>query len=331
MDYLTKLDQYAKSGKLPDKVIVFLRKFYQSYEEAIASKGEDLSKLQPLLVQFLDIFVKQAKEPYQFELFHKAIRKPIDYYKLGMEMIRPLVDFPKSKVLGLTHVEQMVHQLKEKHNVILFANHQIEPDPQVISLLLEEHYPKFAEDIIFVAGHRVIIDPFAIPFSMGRNLLCIYSKKYISTPPELKQEKLLHNQRTLKILGELLGKGGKCIYVAPSGGRDRPTPNGVVEVAPFDPQSIELLWILSKQSKKPTHFYPLALATYDLLPPPKNIQKEIGERRQARWAPAHLSFGEEIDMELFSKEKHLDKQEKRKKRAAYIWNLVRNDYLKVLE
>ena len=43
--------------------------------------------------------------------------------------------------------------------------------------------------MIFVAGERVITDPLAIPFSMGSNLLCIYSKRYIDHPPEKKIEK----------------------------------------------------------------------------------------------------------------------------------------------
>ncbi len=50
--------------------------------------------------------------------------------------------------------------------------------------------------MIFVAGERVITDPLAVPASMGRNLLCIYSKRYIDHPPELKSEKQLHNKRT---------------------------------------------------------------------------------------------------------------------------------------
>ena len=70
--------------------------------------------------------------------------------------------------------------------MIFLANHQIEADPQAISLLLDDLYPNFAENMIFVAGERVITDPFAIPFSMGRNLLCIYSKRYIDHPPEKK-------------------------------------------------------------------------------------------------------------------------------------------------
>jgi glycerol-3-phosphate O-acyltransferase len=44
----------------------------------------------------------------------------------------------------------------------------------------------------------------AIPFSMGRNLLCIHSKKYMETPPEGKHAKQTHNVRTLKKMSEMM-------------------------------------------------------------------------------------------------------------------------------
>ena len=40
----------------------------------------------------------------------------------------------------------------------------------------------------------------------------------------------------------LLAEGGKCIYVAPSGGRDRPNAQGEIQPNAFDPQSIELFY-----------------------------------------------------------------------------------------
>src|SRR5690606_4917236 len=125
-------------------------------------------------------------------------------------------------------------------NVVLLANHQTETDPQIISILLEKSHARIAEQIIYVAGERVITDPLAIPFSMGCNLLCIYSKRYINSPPELKNEKQLHNKSTMELMSRLLKEGGKIIYVAPSGGRDRRSSSGKVEVASFDPQSIEM-------------------------------------------------------------------------------------------
>ena len=89
---------------------------------------------------------------------------------------------------------RMEEQLARGENVILLANHQTEPDPQLISLLLEKTHPGFAEEMIFVAGDRVIRDPLAVPFSRGRNLLFIHSKRHIDHPPEQKEQKLLHKK-----------------------------------------------------------------------------------------------------------------------------------------
>ena len=99
----------------------------------------------------------------------------------------------------------------------------------------------FGRDTIFVAGDRVQTDAIAVPFSMGRDLLCIYSKKHIENPPELKGEKSKHNRLVMKTMAKLFKEGGKCIWVAPSGGRDRPNAEtGKFEVAPFDSKSIEM-------------------------------------------------------------------------------------------
>lgn len=331
MGYLDTLDVSISQGLIPKEVGETLRDFYNSYISAIQEKGLTVASVNPVLEQFLDKVIEQIKTPYSFSPFHKRLTKPFDYYTFGLNFLRPLVDFPHSRVVRLDVVDKMVNQMNQGHNVILLANHQTEPDPQAISLLLEKTHPAFAEEMIFVAGHRVVSDPLAIPFSLGRNLLCIYSKKHIDHPPELKAEKLLHNQRTLKQMGELLAEGGKCIYVAPSGGRDRPNAAGEIDVAPFDPQSIEMFWLIAQQAKTPTHFYPLALSTYHLLPPPNSVNKELGEQRQAQCAPIHLAFNEELDMDTFPGSETTDKKQRRQLRADYIWNIVRNDYLNLIK
>lgn len=330
MNILDSLNRYTKEGKIPSKIAVIVHKFFLSFEEAIRDKGEDIAAYDPLLNQFLDLIIKELGAPIVFESYHEALRTPYDYYQFGLELFRPLIIFSKSTIKRAHLVDQIVQQLANGDNAILLANHQTEPDPQAISLLLEKTHSRFAEEMIFVAGQRVITDPLAVPFSKGRNLLCIFSRKYIENPPEQKPQKLLHNQRTMKKTAQLLAEGGKCIYVAPSGGRDRPNQEGKVEVAPFDPDSIEMFWLMAQQAKhlsnRKTHFYPLALSTYDMLPPPHSTDSEIGERRHARSTPIHLAFGEEIDMENFPGSEGHDKKSKRKTRADYIWNIVREDY-----
>lgn len=329
MDHFEKLRQCVLKGKISEELAAVINNFYLSYDEAVEENGYSPDYIQPILNQFLDLVIEQLETPYQFELFHKRILTPFNYYRFGLEFFRPLVVFEKSTLHGIDNLNAIQVALAKKENVILLSNHQTEPDPQAISLMLEKSHPQLAEDMIFVAGHRVVTDPLAAPLSKGCNLLCIYSKRHMENPPEMKQEKLTHNQRTLKKIGQLLDEGGKCIYVAPSGGRDRPSPQGNIEVAPFDPQSIEMFSLIAQHASKPTHFHTLALATYDLLPPPSSVKKELGEHRHAHCTPIHLSFGKAIDMFNYPGSDDPDKKQRRQNRADYIWRLVADDYAKL--
>lgn len=326
MDYLAILEGYRKSAKLPSYLITTLHDFYSTYADAAQTNGYTQEQFEKPLKQFLELVVQNLEQPFNFEPYHHHITQPFDYYHFGIDFIRPLVILDESKILNENNLKKIEAYLAKGENVVLLANHQTELDPQAISILLEEKHPKLAQEMIFVAGQRVISDHLAVPFSMGRNLLCIYSKKYMEDHPEIKEEKLLHNQRTMLRMSQLLSEGGKCIYVAPSGGRDRPGPSGEVEVAEFDPQSIEMFWLMAQRAEKPTHFYPLALATYDLLPPPDSIAKKLGEPRKTKATPLHLAFGDEVDMENFPGGEGLDKKQKRQARAKYICDQVKRDY-----
>lgn len=330
MDHFAQLEEAKQKGLIPSALAKIVLNFYLSYSEAIQENGYAVENL-PILNRFLELVVDQIQHPYSFEKFHQAVRHPIDYYRFGIDIIRPIAVLSKSKLLGLENLQKIEDKLASGDNVILFANHQTEPDPQAISLLLEEKHPLLAEQMIFVAGHRVIEDPLAIPFSLGRNLLCIFSKRYIEKEPEKKQERLMHNQQTMKKMGQLLSEGGKCIYVAPSGGRDRPNEEGEIIVAPFDPQSIELFWLIAKQAERPTHFHTLALSSYNLFPPPSSIDKNLGEKRSAHCTPIHLSFGPSIDMENCINPSITDKKTRRQARAEYIWDIVNKDYKKLIQ
>lgn len=322
---VAKLDAFLKQGAINLKLKNLILDFHGSYFHALKNSPTP-ERNEQLFEQLIDLVVEKIKNPYHFEIFHRAVRHPFDYYQFGLDFMRPFVDFSRSKIEGLDSIKQTQAQLQKGENVILLANHQIEPDPQIISLLLEQIDPKLAAEMIFVAGHRVISDPMAIPMSLGRNLLCIYSKKHMTNPPEEKATKVLHNQRTLKQMQELLNKGGNCIYVAPSGGRDRKNAAGEVDVAPFDSHSVELFWLMGQQAASPTHFYPLALQTYHLMPPPSFVEKEVGEKRVINVSPAFIAFGKEIDMEHFPGSENCDKRTKRTKRAEYICDLVRREY-----
>jgi glycerol-3-phosphate O-acyltransferase len=299
IDLPTKLKHYALEGKIPEKYAKLFLQFYQAYKQTLQEHGISMAPHETTFLVFLERVKEQIKAPFAFPPYHRQILEPFDYYQFGLSFIRPLVDEKHSSVFGEEALRQIDEKIERKENVIFFANHQIEADPQAISLLLERKHPKIAKEIICVAGERVLTDPLAIPFSMGRNLLCIYSKRHIDHPPELKPQKQLHNKKTMELMSKLLCEGGHAIYVAPSGGRDRADALGNVQIAPFDPQSLEMFYLMAQKATRPTSFYPMALDTYDLLPPPQTVERELGEERQT-------------------------------KRAEYIWSLVKRDYERLI-
>lgn len=326
MSFIERVEQERKEKHLPSDLAEILMNFYRSYQEALAGAHGRKDSIEKNLIFFLEAVLEEIRKPFHFEPFHKALRAPTDYYQFGLEMMRPLILFDQSRLLGLENLRQIEEFLAKGENVILLANHQTEPDPQLISLLLEQTSPQLAEEMIFVAGHRVVTDPLAIPFSKGRYLLCIYSKRHIEFPPEKRAEKIQHNQKTMKKMVELLNEGGKCIYVAPSGGRDRPDDEGKIHVAPFDPASLEMFWLMAQKSSNRTHFFPLALSTYNVLPPPNSILTELGEQRQTKRSAIHLAFCSEIQFDQIPLDPLGDKQAKRTQRAAYVTQVVAQAY-----
>ncbi len=314
--------------KLPDPIKDGMRTFYASYEAACKKGNTPIDTCKPFFLLFFTFVLEQLARPFQFGSYHQAIREPFDFYRFGIDFIRPIIDVQNSKLFGEDQLERIKAAIERRENVVLLSNHQSEIDPQAFSILFEKNAPRLASDMIFVAGHRVVTDPLAAPLSKGRNLFCIYSKKYIDNPPEKKAEKLHHNIRTIKVMEEKLQEGGKCIVIFPSGGRDRKDKTGQVQVAPFDPDSIEMLYILAQKSKTPTHFFPVSLSTYDILPPPAEVQQEIGEQRIASFAPAFLCIGHEIDMRGRGESVDIDKKERRRIRAESIHDEVVRNYRK---
>jgi len=331
MEFIKKLTKDKEDRLITEKEFRNFTELYESYCSAMQRDGFGMSEHAPLFFTLLERVKEQIATPVTFEPFHQKCTSPFNYYRFGIDFIRPLVDLEGSKILHSENLEKMNRQIEAKENVILFANHQTEVDPQLISIILEEKFEKLASEMIFVAGDRVISDPMAVPFSLGRNLLCIHSKRHIDNPPEQRAAKQLHNQKTMHRMRELLEEGGKSIYVAPSGGRDRANEKGEIEVADFDPQSIEMFRLMAKKAKTPTHFYPLSLVTYDILPPPQAVQSELGEKRTTSRNKILMSFGNELDMENCSEDHSSDRHTKRLHRAAHILGLVKEQYRKLKE
>jgi glycerol-3-phosphate O-acyltransferase len=330
-DFLEKLDRCYQEKKINDKYYKILKDFYFSFENAVKNssiKKEEYSKSFDIL---LDLILSQYISPYKFENYHKKITTPFNYYEFGKKFVSYLIDKQNSKIYGKENLHLINKYLQNNENVILLSNHQTEADPQIIDILLEDEFKNISNKIIYVAGSRVVADPFAIPFSIGCNLLSIYSKKYLDLNPEAKHQKQLHNRKTMQVMKDLLSKGSEIIYVAPSGGRDRKNKNKIIEISPFDPSSIEMFYFMAKKAITKTHFFALTLYTYDIMPPPENVQIEMGEKRVVNRKNAILSFSNEIDMENIIDTNNLNKKEIRKKRSDFIYNIVKKEFNKITE
>jgi glycerol-3-phosphate O-acyltransferase len=105
---------------------------------------------------------------YTFGVTHNALRgdpekedgNTLDYYEWGCHFFRYFMDIEESVVLGVENLGRAMEQAKRGENVVFFANHQSEADPQVMSIMLEKAgYRKEAEEVVYVAGHKVTTDP----------------------------------------------------------------------------------------------------------------------------------------------------------------------------
>ncbi|PWA95940.1 glycerol-3-phosphate acyltransferase protein [Artemisia annua] len=244
----------------------------------------------------LDRILSDVKDPFEFSPYHEAIREPFNYSLFVQNYIRPLINFRESYVGNIYLFYEMEEQLKQGENVILISNHQTEADPAIIALLLETTSPYISENAINVAGDRVLTDPLCKPFSMGRWSYTYSSAKHMNDVSELAEMKRMANTRTLKEMALLLRSGSKLIWIAASGGRDRPDPiTNQWFPAPFDASSVDNMRRLVEHAGVPGHIYPLALLCYDIMPPPPQVEKEIGERRVISYHGAGLSVAPKID------------------------------------
>ncbi len=291
------LSEKAQSGEAPEKFVEIVRAFVNEYAQTYQHAEETPERYQYYVTTLLKFVQESLNSPYKFKPFHKAIREPFDYYEWGNEFMRPLIDISKSRVVGKENIEAIDRLTSQGDNVIVLANHQTEVDPQAISILLQqEGMDKLAEKMIFIAGHKVTTDPVAIPFSMGRNLICIHSKKHIKNPPEDFPMKQQQNMDSMKCMGDLINNGGNIIWLAPSGGRDRPDESGKFVVAPFDHKSLDMFKLMAMQSGKPLHFFPMAMYTHKLVPPPDvKATAEVGESRSAKRGPVSIAWLPETD------------------------------------
>ncbi|KAK4792363.1 hypothetical protein SAY86_022798 [Trapa natans] len=291
-ELLSGIRKEEQLGTLTPNIAAAMEELFHNYKNAVSKSGipnADEVVLSNMSV-LLDRVLLDAEEPFVFPPHHKMLREPFDYYMFGQNYIRPLIDFRNSYVGNISIFNDIQEKLQQGHNVVMISNHQTEADPAVIALLLELAHPYIAENLTYVAGDRVVTDPLCKPFSMGRNLICVYSKKHMFDVPELAEMKRRANTRSLKEMAVLLRSGSQIVWIAPSGGRDRPDPStGEWHPAPFDSSSVDNMRRLVEHSGVTGHIYPLALSCYDIMPPPPLVEKEIGEKRIIAFCGVGLS------------------------------------------
>ena len=141
------------------------------------------------------------------------------------------------------------------------------------------------------------------PLSMGRNLFCVHSKKHLMDVPEQKAKKMETNRKTLAAMQQRLSEGGALIWVAPSGGRDRPRPDGLLLPDLFDPTVVGLMRNLVARANKPGHLIPMAMYSHPLMPPPNAVahggigEKALTETRLCSYSPVGISLCEDLDVD----------------------------------
>ncbi|CAM6066071.1 unnamed protein product [Sphagnum tenellum] len=318
----------VESGRLPARAGSGMLELYTNYKDAVRSSGvnnaDDIAV--EVMSTVLDRILLQFENPFTFPSYHQRMLEPYDYYEFGQNYVRPLIDYRNSYLGNIGVFDEIEGYLKRGENVILLSNHQTEADPAVIALLLETTHPFLAENLTYVAGDRVVLDPFCKPFSMGRNLLCVYSKKHLYDIPALAEMKRIANTRTLREMSALLRNGGQLIWIAPSGGRDRPDPVTQEWVpAPFDTSSVMSAKRLSDSVRVPGHIYPTALLCFNIMPPPYQVEKELGERRAVGYSGVGFAVGPEICYDSLTSSIK-DKNTARDLYTQAAWEVVNANY-----
>lgn len=284
--------------QMKDPFVHFLTEYFTA---SSANPNMTPSKASHNFLEVVRMMLKYSMGPdrFTFKPRHEALQGQDGYnfYKMGCDFMLAGMNKEKSVLLGGDNLDRAFQQIKNGENVIFLANHQTEADPHVLSFFLTEktNYVQQALDMIYIAGHKVTTDTWAIPFSMGLNLICINSKKHLDVEPELKPKKMEQNLQAMAALTKSMKEGGSCIWVAPSGGRDRrDVSTGEIPITPFDRKTVDMFRLLGNKSKVPTHFYSMSMVSYKMLPPSDSIEASVGEERNFRYVPVGLAISEEI-------------------------------------
>lgn len=302
--FMGLLQQLTAAGKLPQPLLAQWQDFYASYRGAVVGSGapgagEELAaRVQATIADTVFNQMAGGDRAYEFPSAHRRLLEPYDYYQFGQRYVGSLIDFENSVLGRPDRWARAAEQLKSGDNVIILANHQTEADPGVFAHMLAASHPEMAEEVNYVAGDRVVTDPLCKPFSMGRNLFCVHSKRHMGDDPVIKASKMETNRKTLVAMQRALNAGGCLLWIAPAGGRDRPdAQTGQWLPDKWDPTAVELMRNLAARAKPQGHIYPMAMYSWPVMPPPKVVEKAVGERRVTAYSGVGISLCEELKEE----------------------------------
>ncbi|KAG0462030.1 hypothetical protein HPP92_020506 [Vanilla planifolia] len=321
-ELLSYVRKEVEIGRLSSDIGYGLEELYHNYRNAVAQSGvsrADEIILSNMTVAFDRILI-DIECPFIFSPHHKAIREPFDYYMFGQNYVRPLIDFRKSYVGNISFFFfEMEQHLRQGHNVILFSNHQTEADPAIIALLLEKTNPHLAEAM---GSYRSTLQT----IQHGKKSTVCLLQKHMFDDPELVERKRRANTQSLKEMAVLLRNGSQIVWIAPSGGRDRLSgQTGEWLPATFDVSSLDNMRRLAEHSGVTGHFYPLAMLCYDVMPPPPQVEKEIGEQRKLSHHGVGLSVAPELN--FYDVCVHCEKPEEAKEAFSIaVYNAVTEQY-----
>ena len=114
MVFAARLKRALEQGEVPEKTYKIVLQLYESYARSLELAGFRMQDFDHLFDDLLMLMIKHLKNPFYFGSYHKRILEPYNYFRFGIEFIRPLVDQQRSRVLGIDTIKKISNQLRAR-------------------------------------------------------------------------------------------------------------------------------------------------------------------------------------------------------------------------
>ena len=119
------LKSKTNSNEDMGKMVQILEGFMNEYAETNIQAETTPEKFQQMMTQSMAVMGQALLSPHKFDILHRAIRQPFDYYRWGVDFFRPLLEKQNSKIYGKQNLDKIVDYINSGENVILLSNHQV--------------------------------------------------------------------------------------------------------------------------------------------------------------------------------------------------------------